>query len=978
MKKNIILVFIALSNNLSNAQTGTNQKCWNTINTITTHWNSNQSLNSWNWTSEIFNDIYINNNPNHSFTSPFWATGSTNRNLPLFNFQVQTLANKKDFHPEDGWELLIKDFGNSSTANSGVTYPFFALYNRYTGKLRAYLMIPNQQESANSAVLKIAWSDNPKIGSLPSRKTSLFQFMKPIGTTTSNFDKNLAATSSNNYFKEDYFWLTAEFVVAYDPCTCHDYSFDNTTSKISFAYSMITELELNALLSGSLTQNVDEIINNNGPTGSDKNFSFSDLSQVKELVNSGQMAYSEWDGYKKDATEYLDKWSRPELRNKLHADILATSTYNLYEQLTKNIYEDNTEYWGVKTPNNFTNSPLNFDVMINEYGKTPNIIESNYSGIKTLASFLPYVGVAVAVYDLLIKDGQTNGPDVKAKPTVFTADLKLTGQISDENYMTAPTIFTPGSNTNLNLNYIPTYNNILGVFNVLEIPDMEYIKIPITNLTSVNGKLYQFKNEIKYVVNPASKMVVESVEAALVVHYTGSDKLYLDDNNLNKDQQQVAIPMYPGMFTPNDDNNVFEWDNSNLGNGQYSIANNNNLTTAVTSLDIYQNNGTGSKVGELTKRVISTDIAKYRIEQITENTNLNLENISPNYPQIISTTFNPKDHNEFIRFRTNYRPIGCKEELNICLTDHSNLPKVFLKFLVRLKHESNNNIEPLIMIFTLDVTDKMQSAIESTEQGSATKSLKSLNIWNNVDPANLSGYPGFKYELSKINLPSSVLNKDWFKNKNQVYNGESNLTVIGNLEIPDNSNIPDNSSIIAGGKINFGNNITTGNNSQIKSGIEIDLGSNTYNPTVIFEVIPFPLLIHSCQEYNYPNNKMTDEEIENICNKTSYKLKAIPNEPYQSNDFQDSVSESIARTIKLQHINPNPAHDVINVSVISDKDFVLKITNIAGQIMYEEKLFTKKSFVSKTINTSNYADGVYLVSAYGNSNISTLKLLIQH
>lgn len=221
MKNIIFLSLVALYSNIASAQ------CWNNINTVTTNWNSTQSLNSWNWTTEFFDDIYIINNPNHKFTSPFWASGNTSRNLPLFNFQVQTQASKKDFHPEDGWELLIKDFGSSASASSGVTYPFFALYNRHTGKLRAFLMVPNQQDLVKSAVLKICWSDHPKISGLISRKTSLFQFMEPIGKATANFDNTLSATSSNNYFKEDYFWLTAEFIVAYDPCTCFDYSFDN-------------------------------------------------------------------------------------------------------------------------------------------------------------------------------------------------------------------------------------------------------------------------------------------------------------------------------------------------------------------------------------------------------------------------------------------------------------------------------------------------------------------------------------------------------------------------------------------------------------------------------------------------------------------------------------------------------------------------------------------------------------------------------
>jgi hypothetical protein len=310
--------------------------------------------------------------------------------------------------------------------------------------------------------------------------------------------------------------------------------------------------------------------------------------------------------------------------------------------------------------------------------------------------------------------------------------------------------------------------------------------------------------------------------------------------------------------------------------------------------------------------------------------NLELENISPNYPNIISTSFNSNEHNEFIRFRTNYRPIGCKEELNICLTDHVNLPKVFLKFIVKLKHESNTSIEPLIMIFTIDVTEKMLSASESSEQGSANLLLKPLQFWNNIEPHEIEDYPGYKYDLNAITLPTSVSNRKWFKKKNYIYNNESDLEIVGNLDIPSNSIIPANSFIKAGGKISFGNNVTVGNNSHFKSGLEIDLGLNNFDPTIDFEVIPAPFLIFSCQDYNYANNKMTDEEIETVCNKSSYKQKALPNEPIKLPLEYDSTLKKKPITTKF-NLNPNDC---------SLFKLILLFVMINSQTEYKSQLIT--------------------------------------
>lgn len=63
MKKYIIILIFAFGNILSIAQTGAVEECWNTINTISSFGDSDQSLNSWNWTSEIFNSYRKPNSP---------------------------------------------------------------------------------------------------------------------------------------------------------------------------------------------------------------------------------------------------------------------------------------------------------------------------------------------------------------------------------------------------------------------------------------------------------------------------------------------------------------------------------------------------------------------------------------------------------------------------------------------------------------------------------------------------------------------------------------------------------------------------------------------------------------------------------------------------------------------------------------------------------------------------------------------------
>lgn len=243
MKKYLIsglLVFSTLIN--------TQAQCWDpqVPNTITTDWRAASTSNTWDWTQELFTDFYIKNRTNPvARHSPFWTPqSSTGTNLLLTDFQVYVNRDDKDFHPEDGWELLIKNFGEFSVDGSkDVANPFFALYNRYTGKVRAFLLVADRPTSSqNGALLKAQFSGD--------RFTALWQHMKPIGQAVESFDRDLFAELNNPYSNEIDRWLFSEFVVAYDPCTCVDLGRPTALPLIDFESFLVSSADINATIDG--------------------------------------------------------------------------------------------------------------------------------------------------------------------------------------------------------------------------------------------------------------------------------------------------------------------------------------------------------------------------------------------------------------------------------------------------------------------------------------------------------------------------------------------------------------------------------------------------------------------------------------------------------------------------------------------------------------------------------------------------------
>src|SRR5690606_17963620 len=108
-------------------------------------------------------------------TMPMYSQSSlTYQNLNLLEHQVLP-ASEKDHSPADGWELLAYDFGEPSPKDRTAENPFYIIYNRYSGKIRAYIMLTTKASTLmiNGAYIKLSFAG-------AYRRTALLQHINPI------------------------------------------------------------------------------------------------------------------------------------------------------------------------------------------------------------------------------------------------------------------------------------------------------------------------------------------------------------------------------------------------------------------------------------------------------------------------------------------------------------------------------------------------------------------------------------------------------------------------------------------------------------------------------------------------------------------------------------------------------------------------------------------------------------------------------
>ncbi len=460
-----------------NAQTN----CTDQINTTT------PTINLWDWRTQFWEVNYrtVGGPPVYlgDLLSPFWDDQNSNTK-PLAD--VATLD--KDNKPEDGWELISKNMGMGLLQGDAVaslpSAPYVLLYNKYTAKLRIYLLVVQ----LFSGVANNDASTGGNIKVMFVQGSANFVYQSNLLTTNTSpmlpldkFTRNLNIITPNAFRNTLPYWLYADIPVAYDPCTCLNKG----------------QIRIEAVLNNNAQVNLDitgvprsSPINNNqtNTTGSDFLTGF---SEVSGKINGGLKAAATVAGTVKEFKKGLGK-----------AGILTPT------QLT-----------------NIDNDISEFEALADQGTALLKLIPQYGDAISSIVSFIDY----------FVSGGKSSKGETPSGVVIMN-DFKATGNISSTMATNAVSVLIPGCDSQgTSSTLIPKYNNTLGVFNLLRTPEVS--KGEFGNPRTAISSRYVY-------CGPWDSYTMRAVN----YRYTTDVYVRLEPNALNEAISYVVNPaIYPDM-----------------------------------------------------------------------------------------------------------------------------------------------------------------------------------------------------------------------------------------------------------------------------------------------------------------------------------------------------------------------------------------------------------------------------------------------
>jgi hypothetical protein len=176
---------------------------------------------------------------------------------------------------------------------------------------------------------------------------------------------------------------------------------------------------------------------------------------------------------------------------------------------------------------------------------------------------IPKFGLFLGITEFLIGGGKSSG--ASSGPSSFEAKLEFTadGNITETAPFEGIEMYTPGSdqsNVDPTINSTPHYDNILGIFNILNTPIINFSNdLDISdggthpNYLHSHFSKFQLGNEIKYAINPTSALSQTPVDikVALVFNFGEGVSINLNSSTaINKIIIDGSKPIYQTPFIP--------------------------------------------------------------------------------------------------------------------------------------------------------------------------------------------------------------------------------------------------------------------------------------------------------------------------------------------------------------------------------------------------------------------------------------------
>lgn len=392
---------------------------------------------------------------------------------------AEFLYRTDDFEPADGWELLYVDFGLDkfgnplpSGAKSGQL--ILVLYNKYRSIIRVFAAIDELDQNTLIEMELFVEGDY---------NTALLASIDKVQQPLESFDPKLIGSNVQEFTnggEDSKHWHYADFPVNYDPCTCEaPVENSEATSTVKVKVNLIdrAKIELNGSSSGTIEIMAEK---DNSPATFQDNWDdfYGTVKKSSGVVSAGTKGFKDFSVFKGDAKNTAN--------GKGKETAMKSGLDNLGDFLTDNI---------------------------------------------PALKFVPYASEALAILDFFVGGSKKDGPQqVTFPPMSIQMEHSFSGTISSNyNYIRKP-VFTPGSSFTPDDNRYsfgddryPIYNEILGVYTLLEKPKIEFYRgyvirnygAPLTAggaNRSITRKAFMIDQEsIKVALNPASGLtLVES------------------------------------------------------------------------------------------------------------------------------------------------------------------------------------------------------------------------------------------------------------------------------------------------------------------------------------------------------------------------------------------------------------------------------------------------------------------------------------
>lgn len=497
---------------------------------------------TWEWEPQLstnlvrqWHAVYSGENKAYSISNPF--------SNPTSDPKITDIYYKEDWKKSQGWVLIDRNFGQCGK----VVNPYFILYNKYTGILRAFIWL-NSLVVANSGYQKYyveLFEDDVNrtaiLGSSGKAPDYFYNKKYPIKD-----DKTVIATTIDK--PQSSGWVAADFNITYDPYiqdifnkgTSHPY-FKSKLNIDLYGFSIST---VKASITGtSRTEDEEEFNEKHNYAGKAPAKGDAGKDQFGNTLNkiSGFVGkVSKGLGSIEDARSKTNKTAIDivnDLNTKGNLNGVQRKAHQLSTYL-KNKSDTKTDFW------------------------------KTFGVVNKVAGFAgPIVGAIGSIIGLFAPEPDpaevTPPAPAPARPTITEYNLQLSGSIESSKKLVTISFQVPGVPYNSSIpetnGILPYYNCPLGFFNIMNTPQIEFVQynrvIGFTNGKRIQESPYDsqygsyyylvdiensclnhnsyksctIKNDIGYGVNESSGLELVTVTAALIAENLGSFDLFKND-----------------------------------------------------------------------------------------------------------------------------------------------------------------------------------------------------------------------------------------------------------------------------------------------------------------------------------------------------------------------------------------------------------------------------------------------------------------